>query len=281
MALLQQDKAIYHHPLDTVTESLESDVWTASVQPVTNTANLSAAKISSGLFPTAIYDPDLGTVPDAQGFTLKEDNGPAAASVAGGVLTSTTTSNGQNQFWRTGGVFGDFGDWTTDEFEIEFDLKIINSTYSPGGTFWRIGWDVFLEDANNRGFTWGVSGTGVRMSNDLGSPGSGAENANSPAFVATATTDDFHKYRFAISGGTGSLYKDGSLLVSQAIGIANGFLANQITYGDSTSSAFSNTRLRKVTFPLAKLSGAGASYPSAIGSTKLAYMGWLKNPSVQ
>lgn len=281
MALLQPGKAIYHHPLDTTTESLQSDVWVGGVKP-SGTVNITAAKISSGLLTqAAIYDAGLGTVPDSQSWTLIESSAPAAASVSGGVLTSTTTFNGQNQLWRVGGVFGDFADWTTDEFEIEFDLKIISSTFDPGGTFWRIGWDVFLEDANNRGFTWGVSGTGVRMSNDLGAPGSGADNANSPAFVATTTTDDFHKYRFAISGGVGSLYKDGSLLTSQAIGIANGFLADQITFGDSTTFAFSDTRLRSATFPSSKLSGTGASYDSVIGSTKLAYTGWLKNPSAQ
>ena len=281
MALLQPATAIYHHPLDTTTESLQSDVWTAEIKPVADTVNLTTAKVSSGMLPEVIYNPDLGTVPDSQGWTLVEVNGPAAASVSGGILTqSTAFDNSKVQLWRRTGL-DDFGDLATGKFEVEFDLKIITSTYDPGGTFWRTGWSAFMADANKRGFFFGVSDTGVRLSPDLGPPGSEGDNANSAAFVATATTDDFHKYRVSVSGGVWRVFKDGSLLTSIATGPGNNSVANRIQFGLGSSLTNGNIRLRKIVFPSATLNGTGASYPSVIGSTKLAYTGWMKNPSAQ
>lgn len=48
MALLQPTVAIYHHPLDTTTESLKTDIWTGS-----GSGSLAAAKVANGMFPVA------------------------------------------------------------------------------------------------------------------------------------------------------------------------------------------------------------------------------------
>ena len=47
MALLQPDKAIYHHPLNTVTEAIKSEAWTRF------TADFSSGKVSNALFRSA------------------------------------------------------------------------------------------------------------------------------------------------------------------------------------------------------------------------------------
>lgn len=279
MALLQFTNVIYHHPLETTTEAFEGGLWTAGVKP-DSTVNLAPAKVAKGMVTKVLYDAGLGTVPDSQGWTLTEDEGPAAASVSGGALNSTTTTIAMNQFWQRTDL-GSFGNFSVDEYNIEFDLKIIGSTHFDNGVIWRTGWDTFVADANSRGFIFGVSATGVRLSNDLGGPGSSGGIADSTALIATATTDDFHKYTVAVSGDTVRVFKDGSEITSISVGIANAASTNRIIFGDSSIFAFSETQLRTITFPTAKLSGATVSYSSTIGSTKMAYSAWLKNPSAQ
>lgn len=56
MALLQDDKAIFYHPLNDAVETIKAKTWTL----VTKAPTFAAGKIGSAMFPTASTEPTYG-----------------------------------------------------------------------------------------------------------------------------------------------------------------------------------------------------------------------------
>lgn len=208
---------------------------------------------------TVLYDAVSGTLPDEHGWSFSSSGGPAP-TVSGGALLHGPVTGTDSQNWRREGL-ENLGDFLTDDFAVEFDLKIIQSGIAVvGGSFWRAGWSALVHDSNGRGFFFGVSeANGVILSNDLGSPGSAGEIANSTPFISAVTTDDFHKYRLEVSGGVCRILIDGIEVGSIAAGIVYSVTPDRILFGDGTSvaSVSSQTELRTVKIDL-KQSGLDA-----------------------
>src|SRR5688572_29100726 len=76
------------------------------------------------------YDPDLGTLPQAQGFTFFEDFTHPAPTVSGGLLHQGPTGAAGNQLWRRSDLALDFA--SGPGFHMEADLRVISSGYDPG-----------------------------------------------------------------------------------------------------------------------------------------------------
>lgn len=185
------------------------------------------------------YDPALGTLPQAQGFTYVQAFTAAPQPVvAGGTLHQGPTAYDGLQYWPKSDVPINYG----NGFFVEATLKVTYSTYfpdPPNAQGQRFGWYLDVTDASGHEFTLGVASGGIAVNTDLfGSP------TNGVPFTAFDTTDAFHTYRVVVAQGVGSVYIDNTLYGTTPIGAAIGTsFANRVFFGDGTREGDSQTEL--------------------------------------
>lgn len=189
------------------------------------------------------YDPSLGTLPQAQGFTLFDTgDAPSSPSVSGGILSQGPTSGlspGGYQYWYSDSIPFDF----TAGFTMEARLKVISSSYDPNGggapDAQRAGYYLAAVDGLGRDFFIGIASGGIFINTDAsGFIGNGVP------LTSFDTTDAFHDYLFVVSGGAGKLYVDDSLFASTpigAVGMSSPF--DTALFGDGSHSGVSTTQL--------------------------------------
>ena len=143
------------------------------------------------------YDAALGTLPEAQGWTLRDDLArPAAPTVEGGVLYQGPTTGPGNQDWVYRGQEIDFA----KGFCMEVRLKVISSSYvvDPLSGARRTGWSMSVIDKNTDMFSLYIAGDRILIHQ-------GQHNSSMPAKLTRPgfePTDGFHTYRFVVGKKT-------------------------------------------------------------------------------
>jgi hypothetical protein len=140
------------------------------------------------------YKPQLGTLPSEQGWTFSNAGGSPAPEVIAGALHQGLTSFNGSQYWHRQDVLMDFN--TLTGVALELRLKVISSTYGPGGApdTWRSGFQIYMTDVLKRVVVLGVTSTGVRLS----SAGNAANNASTP-LIELDTTSTYRTYTLTAS----------------------------------------------------------------------------------
>ena len=187
------------------------------------------------------YDPSLGTLPEAQGFTFVEVPPPSPPpSVSGGILHQGLTSFEGQQYWQENDVAFNFN--VNDGFSFEVILRVLSSTYYPnigGPGSQRSGYYVEAFDDLGRRFTLGIDSGGVTLNTDAT-----LQTTNGIPHTAFDTTNAFHDYRVVIASGTGSLFIDNTLIGSTPIGpVVDPGIADRVFFGDGTGGGNSQTEL--------------------------------------
>lgn len=190
---------------------------------------------------TVNYEAGKNTLPEEQGWNYRDPTDmPNQPSVVSAKLLQGPTEFFGLQNWE---IFPDnLVDFISSTLIWEIQIKIIGSSDDilPPSS-WRTGWQANVIDLNKRGFSIGLSESGVRLTNDLITPTS--ELANSIE-IPFDTTDDLHIYRLEIGNGSGQVFIDGSGAGSLVVGpVASEQTANQMWFGDGTNFASGQTEL--------------------------------------
>lgn len=201
------------------------------------------ASVSSQMIYT--YDPGLGTVPDAQGWTAYEGRLGAPATVAGGMLHTYPTQNDGVQSWLQQSVPLDF---TTNSYALEIELHILEANYihNIANNNQRSGYYLDLFDATGHAVMVGLSSTNIVINTD-------DQLNNRQGLLSTPfdTASGFHTYRLLVGDGQISLFIDGSFFSSIPLG-ASGMAVpenyNKVGFGDSTGLGSSSAEVRSVRF---------------------------------
>jgi hypothetical protein len=196
---------------------------------------------SNSIAETVSYDASLNTLPDAQGWTLNQnDSGSATPVASNGILYQGPTSVIGQQFWNS--VSTPIPDFEgTSQFSMTAELKVLQSDYEDNGSQWRSGYSVFISDEVGQLLELGISDTAVRLSVD---GNTGLDSFSGP-LVSLNTTSQFHTYQVDIVSGVGSLFVDGSFITSLAIATAQPYPnLSDVLFGDGTRYEGSQTELR-------------------------------------
>lgn len=181
------------------------------------------------------YNPGLGTLPDAQGFTSVGIASPVPI-VSSGVLHQFPVLVDDSQNWYSKAIPTNF---TTGAYELTASLRVISSNYIPNiGTGPRFGYYLWALDDNFHGFIVGITDSGVAFDTSIFF-GTGNDFAVTPF----NTTGGFHDYRVSIVGGKGSLFIDGNLIDTLSLGPAIFGSQNGVAFGDVSGRGISETEL--------------------------------------
>lgn len=153
-----------------------------------------------------VYDPALGTLPQAQGWTFPGST-LAGAAVSGGVLSYGPTTTNGTTFWRAdpGSIDFSLQTWT-----ISALVRLNGSTFGNPSGFRRGGFNLSLVDDVGR---WIHSEFGDTMA-DIRNDNNGTTD---PTFAVTLD-DAFHLLTLEAGPGGGKLYIDGTLRLSLPLG---------------------------------------------------------------
>jgi len=200
------------------------------------------------------YNPDLGTLPEAQGFTRYEESGFPATVVGGGVLhTFAQTVPAATQYWYNNSSPLDF---STTSYSLEATLYVISSNYifPLGDGTQRSGYYLWAIDAAGRSVAVGIASDGITINTDAGfAPDNGVP------FTSFNTTDTFHTYHLLIANGVVSLFIDGTLFATTPVGGAViPSEANYVRFGDATGLGVSEIELRLFQFQQAEEAVGGS-----------------------
>jgi hypothetical protein len=183
------------------------------------------------------YDPSLGTLPEAQGFTRMDEGGSPNPTVTGGMLNQGPTSYFARQYWQSiSEVPIDFA----NGFTLEATLKVLQSSYEPDTCIegQRAGYYLGVTDKDGRSFDVGMGCHGLFIGND------DREDVSTAPFAAFDSTDAFHTYRLVVTDKGGTLYIDNKSVLSTPLGkpIASP-VPNRVYFGDGSSRGWSWTQL--------------------------------------
>lgn len=170
-------------------------------------AALAFGLCASSFANTLVYQPGLGTLPQAQGWAF-EGNFSAPMSVSGGVLTYGTTSTPNTTYW--GHEPTDTINFATDTVSIQADIRLNGTDFGNISGFRRGGFSLYLEDD-----------FGNYIIADLGDNNISLGNDNTRLSDPVASFDlhtDFHLVRLEASPTGGRLYVDDVLQLSLALG---------------------------------------------------------------
>jgi len=214
-----------------------------------------------------IYSAALGTLPEAQGWRLREDP-PGFASpraVKAGVLHLGPTTRAGDHYWAYAGPAIDFD----QGFCMEASVKVVSSSYGTHADgAQRAGWAMVVVDRHTRMFALYVAHDRVFIHE-------GQHTHSMPAKLTAPTfdpTDGFHTYRFVVGRKTdfdasalgvdaktfaslpehvAALFVDGSraafIIWNAGLGEPDEGLAdysNLVSFGDPTGYESSETELK-------------------------------------
>lgn len=155
-----------------------------------------------------VYDPTLGTLPQAQGWTFPGST-LAGAAVSGGILSYGPTTTGGTTYW-THTPASPAMDFTQDTWTLSALVRLEGSTFGNVSGFRRGGFNLSLRDDNG---LWIHSEFGDTMA-DLRNDNNGTSD---PTFAVTLD-DAFHLLTLEAGPGGGKLYIDGTLRLTLALG---------------------------------------------------------------
>ena len=189
------------------------------------------------------YDPSLGTLPEAQGFTRMDEGGSPNPTVSGGRLEQGPTSYFARQFWQSiSQVPIDFG----NGFTLEATIKVLQSSYEPDTCIegQRTGYYLGVTDRGNRTIDVGLGCHTVFIGND------DREDVSTAPSTAFDATDAFHTYRVVVNNDGGTLYIDDEPVLFTPLGKPSSAPANRIYFGDGSVRGWSWTQLSMLRYTL-------------------------------
>ena len=217
------------------------------------------------------YDPGLGSLPQAQGYTYGDYDALAPApAVAQGILKQGPTSPDGMQYW----IRADHAFAFAAPFVLEADLRVVSSQYvgDVGDGTQRSGFYLEADDTTGHRITLGISSSGVTLNTDRY-----LFPSNGIPLVAFNTTGAFHHYAAVAQSGTIALFIDGVLRGSTSVGDSLFPGSSRCVYfGDGTNAAGSQMEIGQVRFSY-QPSTAGVADASRVstGALRIAAAGGL------
>ncbi|MBS0189790.1 MAG: hypothetical protein U0573_13580 [Phycisphaerales bacterium] len=189
---------------------------------------------------TVVYDPSLGTLPDAQGFARIQDPAQANPTVSDGLLHQGLTVFNGIQGWHQPAPSIDFTGSTP--FELRARLRVLESTFTAdiGDQTHRYGYYFWIGDKNGRRIAFGLATQQVAFDTQ---PSLGAGNPP-PVSMDTST---MRTYRVVASAGRARLFVDGVLTIDTPLGPA-GIDPADVFFGDASYAGASNTELEFLSY---------------------------------
>ncbi len=183
------------------------------------------------------YDAGLGTLPDAQGFTLLDSGGSPPCTIQGDSMHQGLTKWDGQQLWTSLDIPVDLDVGAV----VEADVKIIYSSCSTSSGYKIAGWHMGVSDAFRRGFSLFIASDEIFLWN---------QPELHPECRAFDPTDGFHHYRLVITEGVGSLFIDEvpDPFLSLPVGPPWDPAANRARFGDSTFDGQSESLLRSFSY---------------------------------
>jgi hypothetical protein len=216
------------------------------------------------------YHPSLGTLPQAQGWTLESNGSNPTVSIASGVLAQGPTAYTGWQFWRQSTTPYDFD--TGVGLVAEFSLKLVSATYADFGSYWLPGWAAVFTDRNNKTIVVGVTDTGIRVSNSL------VTSSFSTPFIPLNTTSQYNSYKLVANANGVTLFVNGSLIASLGPAVAYSVDANSpspngVYFGDSTGTGQNQSLLQYFSYGV-----SGVPFSSAGSTDNVVFTGTRPDP---
>lgn len=175
-----------------------------------------------------LYQPSLGTMPQAQGWTFNGSfNAPAI--VSGGQLTYGPTTVGGTTFWGHEPV--DTIDFSTDTVFIEAEIRLTGSDFGNFSGFRRAGFSLLISDDVGRWIIADLGDNRISLGNDN-------NRTSDPSTVFDLTTS-FHLVRLEAGPTGGRLLVDGVEQLTLALGTGRTGGAEG-WFGDGTTLANAN-----------------------------------------
>lgn len=179
---------------------------------------------------TVIYDPSLGTLPQAQGWTYVDLLGTNPAPfVSGGILHQAGEANYFQRY--------DADLYTATSFVLEADIRIISSnrkTRSSDG--WEIaGFGIDVNGQNFGDFWTYLAGDAYRFN---------AATPSESSFQLMPLAGDWHRYRIDVAGLAGTLSIDGVVVAQSVPSVPSWFNHWTTIFGSTAYEGVSETELR-------------------------------------
>jgi len=187
------------------------------------------------------YDPALGTLPSAQGFTLASVGDQPEARVSGGLLLQGPTAYSGVQCWLADRQ-NDFDVGMT----IEAEMYVVDCTYMVNGcnAGQRSGYYLGAVDRFGRIMYVGFANNAVYLMNNT----LAYQGVNAPS-AAIPMAGRWRKLRLEIAPMGATLFVDGVKTLTAPIGQAGQSpTINRVLFGDGTACGASWTRLRSANF---------------------------------
>lgn len=197
----------------------------------------SCAMASPALASVLTYQPGLGTLPQAQGWTYGGSYN-APASVSGGQLTYGPTTVGGTTFWEheptTPITFA------TQTVFIEATIRLTGSDFGNFSGFRRAGFSLYLSDDAGRWIIADLGSSNISLGNDNNRTGD-------PAMAMDLATN-FRTVRLEAGPSGARLLVDGTQMLTLALGTGAAASASG-WWGDGTILAnATQTEVREVIY---------------------------------
>jgi hypothetical protein len=155
-----------------------------------------------------VYDPSLGSLPHAQGWSY-DGNSTPAMSVSGGLLHHGPTAYSPTSYWSAPLSPGQ-ADFSVDTWSITAIVRISNGTFGNQSGFRRGGFNLHLADAAGRFIHAEMNHASIGLRNDN-------TGLSDPAFSIDLASD-FHTITLQAGPLGGRLFVDNVLLSSLPLG---------------------------------------------------------------
>lgn len=185
-----------------------------------------------------VYNPALGTLPQAQGWSfLGSYNAPT--TVAGGQLTYGPTTFGGTTYWGHNPT--DLVDFSSQTVFIEADIRLTGAGFGNVSGFRRGGFSLYLEDDFGRWIIAELGDNHISLGND--------NNRTSDPVAVFDLTTDFHVVRLE-AGPTGArLLVDGVQQLTLNLGSGGNSGTGTGSWGDTTVLSSANqTEVRRAVY---------------------------------
>lgn len=169
------------------------------------------------------YDPSLGTLPTAQGWTFGGTT-LAGANASSGTLTYGPTTTSGTTFWNYD-LPDNTMDFSTTTWSMTANVRLSGATWGNVSGFRRGGFVMLLADDAGRWITADIGDNSISLRND--------NNGTSDPSASVSLTGSFHTVQLVASPTGGQLFVDGTLRVSLAMGSGFGS-RNYMSFGEGS-----------------------------------------------
>lgn len=185
-----------------------------------------------------VYDPTLGTLPQAQGWSfLGTYNAPT--TVTGGQLTYGPTTVGGTTYWAHNAT--DQVDFSSQTVFIEAEIRLTGADFGNFSGFRRGGFSLYLEDDFGRWIIADMGDNRISLGND--------NNRTSDPVAVFDLTTDFHVVRLEASPTGARLLVDGVPQLTLGLGSGGNSGTGTGRWGEATTLANANqTEVRRAMY---------------------------------